>query len=80
MSLLARTNVSSDDVVDMLDKLGPILAREDERVVYVTLLALAITQQAKGHLTLEEIQEGVQGASQWIAAYVTDKAEKGLPN
>lgn len=64
----------------IVSKLLPAIDNEERHKVIISLLTLAITI-LKPSVTAEEIQEGVQGCSQWLCLFLSeqDAQEELLP-
>lgn len=69
--MVSVSHASSDQVEHIIELLEPLLMEEDPAHCVMAFLAMSIIIQ-KPKASREEVILGVQGASEWIALYLSE--------
>ena len=62
------------------DKLQPALNGEEFSLVNASLLSVLLWQQGPRDMTLDELIEGIKGASGWIVTYLSSLRDESRPS
>lgn len=65
------TQVSGIDIKRIIDKIEPVINNEEHSHVMMACLVITIGM-LKPDITLDQLIEGVKGASEWISLFVAE--------
>lgn len=74
-----EVSATGKDIEQMIERILPTVAGESLPVVSAAMLMI-IMRSMKEDISAEQLVEGAQGASQWLALYLSSLEDMGRPN
>lgn len=68
---ITYTTASGSDIERIMDKIEDALEGEATSHIMISCLALALIYQYP-NISVEQLEEGVRGASEWISMFISD--------